>query len=65
MKSCTCICQELTLWKILDLSEAVSPLNTSQALNLEMEPDELPSGSQALGLHLTDESLFTHPGKML
>lgn len=30
-----------------------------------MKPDKLPSGSQALDWHLTDESLFTHPGKTL
>lgn len=30
-----------------------------------MEPDKLPPGSQALDWHLTDGSLFTHPGKML
>lgn len=56
---------ELTLWKILGLSEAAGPLNTFQALKLEMQPDKLPSGSQALDWHLTDENLFTHPGKML
>lgn len=64
-QSCTCICQGLTLWKILGLSEAAGPLNTFQALKLEMEPDKLPSGSQVLDWHLTDENLFTHPGKML
>lgn len=55
---------ELTLWKILGLSEAPSPLVTFEALKLEVEPDKLPFGSQALGWHLTDENLFTYPGKM-